>query len=224
MVSLKIVKDAMLHHRVYTWQVKTRSKSLIGYQMDDKMSYEQSCKMLDELLEGARVDFVVIEVNKAKQKGPAGDKFKILKFEVELTGEPIQTKRENVSGVPSNITKLLEAQNATILTLKERLIELRYKAKIDELEKKIEGIRDESPINSFINSMGPTLAQILPGLLLNGNNKPQPAPINGPDAVSMSLDRISKVVPDIDVDELLEKLADYAETNPEQFRNLIKFL
>ena len=97
-----------------------------------------------------------------------------------------------------------------------------FDVKFAELEKKIEGIRDESPINSFINSMGPTLAQILPGLLLNGNNKPQPAPINGPDAVSMSLDRISKIVPDMDIEELLEKLADYAETNPEQFRNLWK--
>lgn len=163
--TFKAVSDTMHDMNLTTYVVKSRGGSMIGYQLDKKMGADEAIERLKKLLLEQTGDIAKVEINPKSAGG--GDSYKCIKMDVDLSTVPGRA----ISGVvhqpgPSvEYSKLIEKQNAEILALKEKVIELQYQQKIDKLQEQISGIKENDPIGKITEMLVPVLAQYLPTLL-----------------------------------------------------------
>ena len=147
-VTFQAVADAMADLKISKWTVKSRSGSMMGYERTNK-DVDSSIQRLRKVLEQCQDDLVRVELNpNPKEDGPGGDNKKVLKFDVDLS------TLKPVSGIPSAISssesKELRELREKVKELELAAIEQKYQAQIIDLNKKIDGIRDDDPIGRLI--------------------------------------------------------------------------
>jgi hypothetical protein len=224
-VTFQAVADTMADMNITQWKVKSRSGSLIGYEnkcKDVDLSLIRLRKLLDQLQD----DFVRVELQpnpSSTEKG--GDMKSIIKMDVDLSS------MKPVSGIPmmhaGADNKELEKLREQVKRLELEKIELTYKQQITDLHKKIDGIKDEDPIGRLLDVITPVLAAYIPQMM--GAKAPAPAVINGPpmsssdeDRVNIAVNRLMDAIPEFPT--VIEKLADFAERDPEKIKMLIGYL
>jgi hypothetical protein len=224
-VTFQAVADTMADMNITQWKVKSRSGSLIGYEnkcKDVDLSLIRLRKLLDQLQD----DFVRVELQpnpSSTEKG--GDMKSIIKMDVDLSS------LKPVSGIPmihsSADNKELEKLREQVKRLELEKIELTYKQQITDLHKKIDGIKDEDPIGRLLDVITPVLAAYIPQMM--GAKAPGSAVINGPpmsssdeDRVNIAVNRLMDTIPEFPT--VIEKLADFAERDPEKIKMLITYL
>jgi len=222
-VTFQAVADTMADLKLSKWAIKSRSGSLMGYERTNK-DVDSSINRLRRVLEQCQDDMVRVELNpNPKEDGPGGDNKKVIKFDVDLS------TLKTVSGVPSVVSssesKELKELREKVKALELAAIEQKYQAQIIDLNKKIDGIKEDDPIGRLIETITPVLAAYLPQML--GAKIPPPA-INGPandadqERIESAISVLIDVVPDFPT--VLEKLATMARNEPEKVKMLITYL
>lgn len=225
-VTFQAVADTMTDMGIPQWTVKSRSGSLIGYERKCK-DVDLSLSRLRKLLEQSQDDFVRVELQpnpSTTEKG--GDMKGIIKMDVDLAS------LKPVSGIPvvhsGGDSKELRELRELVKKLELEKIELTYKQQITDLHKKIDGIKEEDPIGRLIDVITPVLAAYIPQMM--GAKAPTTPVINGPtvissdeeDRVNIAVNRLMDAIPDFPT--VIEKLADFAERDPEKIKMLIGYL
>jgi len=190
--TFKAVTDTMEDLQITCWKAFSRGGSLLGYYSEKSGGVESSINRLFKLLEQQLGDFVKVELLPTTKAKQGGDFTKVIKMEVDLNS--LRSIPTVVSGhVPSEdiaqLRKMLTEATNTIMRLNTDLIEQKYAAKIAELEKRIEGINDEDPINKLLELVMPIMAASLT------SPKAAPNDINGLPGDDL-LARLIKVDPD----------------------------
>lgn len=178
--TFRAVSDTMQDMNFSTYVVKSRSNSMIGYQLDKKLNVDMAIDRLKKLLLETTGDFVKLEIN--PRSSGAGDAFKCIKMDVDLStvpGKIIAGMTVEGSGMSAGHLRAMEKKDAEMMALKEELIQLKFQQKIDKLEEQIAGVKDNDPIGKLTEIIIPVLIQYLPGLLTPKDKKA----INGFDTI-----------------------------------------
>lgn len=191
--TFKAVTDTMEDLHITCWQAFGKARSTIGINNDKTVGVEGSINRLRKLLEQQLGDFVTVEFQPIERKSKHGGDFsKVIKMEVDLNS--LRSTPNVVSGhVPSEdiaqLRKMLTEATNTIMRLNTDLIEQKYTNRIAELEKTIEGVGSEDPINRLLELVIPIFATSLT------SPKTAPNDINGLPGDDL-LARLIKVDPD----------------------------
>lgn len=190
--TFKAVTDTMEDLTITCWKAYSRGGSLLGYYNEKSVGVESSINRLRKLLEQQLGDFVKVELLPTTKAKQGGDFTKVIKMEVDLNS--LRSTPTAVSGhVPSEdiaqLRKMLTEATNTIMRLNTDLIEQKYTNKIAELEKRIEGVNDEDPINKLLELVVPIMAASFT------SPKATPSDINGLPGDDL-LARLIKVDPD----------------------------
>ena len=190
--TFKAVTDTMEDLTITSWKAFSRGGSLLGYYSEKSGGVENSINRLRKLLEQQLGDFVKVELLPTTKAKQGGDFTKVIKMEVDLNS--LRSTPTAVSGhVPSEdiaqLRKMLTEATNTIMRLNTDLIEQKYTNRIAELEKTIEGVGSEDPINRLLELVIPIFATSLT------SPKTAPNDINGLPGDDL-LARLIKVDPD----------------------------
>lgn len=190
--TFKAVTDTMEDLQITSWKAYSRGGSLLGYYNEKSVGVEGSINRLRKLLEQQLGDFVKVELLPTTKAKQGGDFSKVIKMEVDLNS--LRSTPTAVSGhVPSEdiaqLRKMLTEATNTIMRLNTDLIEQKYTNRIAELEKTIEGVGSEDPINRLLELVIPIFATSLT------SPKTAPNDINGLPGDDL-LARLIKVDPD----------------------------
>lgn len=190
--TFKAITDTMEDLQITSWKAFSRGGSLLGYYNEKAVGVESSINRLRKLLEQQLGDFVKVELLPTTKAKQGGDFTKVIKMEVDLNS--LRSTPTVVSGhVPSEdiaqLRKMLTEATNTIMRLNTDLIEQKYTNKIAELEKTIEGVGNEDPINRLLELVIPIFATSLT------SPKIAPNDINGLPGDDL-LARLIKVDPD----------------------------
>ena len=190
--TFKAVTDTMEDLQITSWKAFSRGGSLLGYYSEKSGGVESSINRLRKLLEQQLGEFVKVELLPTTKAKQGGDFTKVIKMEVDLNS--LRSTPTVVSGhVPSEdiaqLRKMLTEATNTIMRLNTDLIEQKYTNRIAELEKTIEGVGSEDPINRLLELVIPIFATSLT------SPKTAPNDINGLPGDDL-LARLIKVDPD----------------------------
>lgn len=190
--TFKAVTDTMEDLQITSWKAYSRGGSLLGYYSEKSGGVESSINRLRKLLEQQLGEFVKVELLPTTKSKQGGDFTKVIKMEVDLNS--LRSTPTVVSGhVPSEdiaqLRKMLTEATNTIMRLNTDLIEQKYTNRIAELEKTIEGVGSEDPINRLLELVIPIFATSLT------SPKTAPNDINGLPGDDL-LARLIKVDPD----------------------------
>lgn len=190
--TFKAVTDTMEDLQITCWKAYSRGGSLLGYYSEKSGGVESSINRLRKLLEQQLGEFVKVELLPTTKSKQGGDFTKVIKMEVDLNS--LRSTPTAVSGhVPSEdiaeLRKMLTEATNTIMRLNTDLIEQKYTNRIAELEKTIEGVGSEDPINRLLELVIPIFATSLT------SPKTAPNDINGLPGDDL-LARLIKVDPD----------------------------
>ena len=190
--TFKAVTDTMEDLQITSWKAFSRGGSLLGYYSEKSGGVESSINRLRKLLEQQLGEFVKVELLPTTKAKQGGDFTKVIKMEVDLNS--LRSTPTVVSGhAPSEdiaqLRKMLTEATNTIMRLNTDLIEQKYTNRIAELEKTIEGVGSEDPINRLLELVIPIFATSLT------SPKIAPNDINGLPGDDL-LARLIKVDPD----------------------------
>ena len=190
--TFKAITDTMEDLQITSWKAFSRGGSLLGYYSEKSGGVESSINRLRKLLEQQLGEFVKVELLPTTKAKQGGDFTKVIKMEVDLNS--LRSTPTVVSGhVPSEdiaqLRKMLTEATNTIMRLNTDLIEQKYTNRIAELEKTIEGVGSEDPINRLLELVIPIFATSLT------SPKTAPNDINGLPGDDL-LARLIKVDPD----------------------------
>ena len=210
--TFKAVTDTMEDLQITCWKAYSRGGSLLGYYSEKSGGVESSINRLRKLLEQQLGEFVKVELLPTTKAKQGGDFTKVIKMEVELNS--LRSTPTVVSGhVPNEdiaqLRKMLTEATNTIMRLNTDLIEQKYTNKIAELEKTIEGVGNDDPINRLLELVIPIFATSLT------SPKAAPNDINGLPGDDL-LARLIKV--DKDGYRVLVAIVDIAENHTDVYK------
>jgi hypothetical protein len=211
--TFKAVTDTMEDLQITCWKAYSRGGSLLGYYSEKSVGVESSINRLRKLLEQQLGEFVKVELLPTTKAKQGGDFTKVIKMEVDLNslrGTPTVVSGHAPSEDIAHLRKMLTEATNTIMRLNTDLIEQKYTNKIAELEKTIEGVGNEDPINRLLELVIPIFATSLT------SPKVAPNDINGLPGDDL-LARLIKVDPDgyrvlVAIVEIAEKHTDVYKT------------
>ena len=210
--TFKAVTDTMEDLQITCWKAYSRGGSLLGYYNEKSGGVESSINRLRKLLEQQLGEFVKVELLPTTKAKQGGDFTKVIKMEVDLNS--LRSTPTVVSGhVPNEdiaqLRKMLTEATNTIMRLNTDLIEQKYTNKIAELEKTIEGVGNDDPINRLLELVIPIFATSLT------SPKAAPNDINGLPGDDL-LARLIKV--DKDGYRVLVAIVDIAENHTDVYK------
>jgi len=210
--TFKAVTDTMEDLQITCWKAYSRGGSLLGYYSEKSGGVESSINRLRKLLEQQLGEFVKVELLPTTKAKQGGDFTKVIKMEVDLNS--LRSTPTVVSGhVPNEdiaqLRKMLTEATNTIMRLNTDLIEQKYTNKIAELEKTIEGVGNDDPINRLLELVIPIFATSLT------SPKAAPNDINGLPGDDL-LARLIKV--DKDGYRVLVAIVDIAENHTDVYK------
>lgn len=210
--TFKAVTDTMEDLQITCWKAYSRGGSLLGYYSEKSGGVESSINRLRKLLEQQIGEFVKVELLPTTKAKQGGDFTKVIKMEVDLNslrGTPTVVSGHAPSEDIAQLRKMLTEATNTIMRLNTDLIEQKYTNKIAELEKTIEGVGNEDPINRLLELVIPIFATSLT------SPKAAPNDINGLPGDDL-LARLIKV--DADGYRVLVAIVDIAENHTDVYK------
>lgn len=211
---LEYIIDEMNEHSLNCWNIKDGT-SMAGEQDDEGMDIHTSVQKLKSKLSGLGAGYYTLNlsrVNKGKRKGAEANNSR--KYTV-LAGsnKEVQNMIVPVSGVSN---KELEDLREANKKLEMALIESKYQQKLDDLNKKIEGLQndDDNPIGRLETILIPIITEIFTSNV--GRNTTSVAPVINGVAETDLIDRWLEVDPN--ATEVLEKIVSLAVNNPSMYK------
>jgi hypothetical protein len=204
-VHIDYVINEMHECGLNCWNIRD-GKSLLAEQDDDSKDISASAALLRDKLKSIGAGYVTINlsgVNKKNRK--AAEALKVRTYTV-MTGSS-ENNKSVIAPVAGYDMKELDKLRAENEQLKLQAVEHKYQSKLQELEKKIEGLEsgDES-------GLGRVETLLLPIITNMFNNTATPAaPINGIEEESI-LDQWTSVDPE--AIQVLEKIVGLAVNKP----------
>ena len=211
---LEYIIDEMQEHSLNCWNIKDGT-SMAGEQDDEGMDIHTSVQKLKSKLSGLGAGYYTLnlsKVNKGKRKGAEANNSR--KYTV-LAGssKEVQNMVIPVSGVPNKELETLREQNEK---LKLQIIEHKYEMKLNELNKKIEGLQndEDNPIGRLETILIPIITEIFTGSMAKSSTSVVPV-INGITETNL-IDQWLSVDPN--ATEVLEKIVSLAINNPSMYK------
>lgn len=207
-VHIDYIINEMHENGLNCWNVRD-GKSLLAEQDDDGKDVSASAALLKDKLNSIGAGYLTVNISGVNKKNrKAGEALKVRTYTV-LAGS-IDNK---VSALPvaGFDTKELEKMRAENEALKLQIVENKYQQKLNELEKKIEGLENEEE-----NPIGRLESIILPIITNMFSTSVTPAPvINGVEETTL-LDQWQSVDPE--AIKVLEKIVSLAVNKPDMYK------
>ena len=210
--SIDYIINEMHENSLNCWNVRD-GKALVAEQDDEDKDVSTSASMLKNKLENLGSGYMTVNLSGVcKKNRKAGETMKIRTYTVIIGGA---TKAPvAVSGIDSReISELREANKK----LEMALIESRYQQKLDDLNKKIEGLQsdEDNPIGRLETILIPIITEIFTSTV--GRNSNSIAPVINGVVENDLMDRWLEV--DSEATEVLEKIVSLAVNNPKVYKS-----
>jgi hypothetical protein len=190
------------------WNVRD-GKSLLAEQDDDGKDVSASAALLKDKLKSIGAGYLTVNISGVNKKNrKAGEALKVRTYTVLAGSTDNKVSALPVAGFD---TKELEKMRAENEALKLQIVENKYQQKLNELEKKIEGLENEEE-----NPIGRLESIILPIITNMFSTSVTPAPIiNGIEETTL-LDQWQSVDPE--AIKVLEKIVSLAVNKPDMYK------
>jgi hypothetical protein len=190
------------------WNVRD-GKSLLAEQDDDGKDVSASAALLKDKLKSIGAGYLTVNISGVNKKNrKAGEALKVRTYTVLAGSTDNKVSALPVAGFD---TKELEKMRAENEALKLQIVENKYQQKLNELEKKIEGLENEEE-----NPIGRLESIILPIITNMFSTSVTPAPvINGVEETTL-LDQWQSVDPE--AIKVLEKIVSLAVNKPDMYK------
>lgn len=211
-VHIDYIINEMHENGLNCWNIRD-GKSLLAEQDDDSKDVAASAAMLSDKLKSIGAGYLQVNVSGVNKKNRrAGEALKVRSYTVVAGGSEKAPAAAPVSGINNRELEELRAANEA---LKIQLLESKYQQKLEDLNKKIEGLEngDDDPIGRLETLLVPIITNLF-------TNTTVPA-INGIAEENM-IDKWITVDPD--APKVLEKIVNLAINNPgmyQQYKPLI---
>jgi hypothetical protein len=209
--SIDYIINEMHEANLNCWNIKD-GKALVGEQDDDSKDVTTSASMLKNKLENLGSGYITVNLSGVcKKNRKAGETLKIRTYTVIIGGA---TKAPvAVSGIDSRELAELRESNKK---LEMQLIESRYQQKLDDLNKKIEGLQsdEDNPIGRLETILIPIITEIFTGSMARSSTSVGPV-INGIEENNL-IDKWLEV--DSEAIKVLEKIVSLAVNNPSMYK------
>lgn len=208
LVHIDYIINEMHENGLNCWNVRD-GKSLLAEQDDDSKDVAASAALLRDKVKSIGAGYVTINlsgVNKKNRK--AAEALKVRTYTIATGyGEPTKVTAP-VSGIDNKELEKLRAENEA---LKMAQVEMKYQQKLNELEKKIEGLEagDDTPLGRVETLLLPIITN-----MFSNTVTPQPT-INGIREESLIEQWVSV---DPGAVEVLEKIVSLAVHKPEMYK------
>lgn len=198
-------------------------KNLCYLQDDEEVTPQEAYNELADVLKNCESGIVTIVLSEKsfKEKGAGNPKGGNYNFRVRVGSN----LTPSINGVMNEDLRNLMNENAE-LKLKLMLQEQEHKNAENQrkLEEKIEGLKNEDPLEKYAPFLQPILLK-----LFAGGEIPPTATISGTDQptdkktiITQAVNRLMKIDPDFPTN--LTLLADFGEKNPEKYKSFIPML
>jgi hypothetical protein len=190
------------------WNVRD-GKSLLAEQDDDGKDVSASAALLKDKLNSIGAGYLTVNISGVNKKNrKAGEALKVRTYTVLAGATDNKVSALPVAGFD---TKELEKMRAENEALKLQIVENKYQQKLNELEKKIEGLENEEE-----NPIGRLESIILPIITNMFSTSVTPAPvINGVEETTL-IDQWQSVDPE--AIKVLEKIVSLAVNKPDMYK------
>jgi hypothetical protein len=210
-VSIDYIINEMHENSLNCWNVKD-GKSLVAEQDDQDKDVTTAASMLKDKLQNIGNGYMTVNLSGVcKKNRKAAETTKVRTYTV-ITGEATKAAVA-VNGIESKeLSELREANKK----LEMQLIESRYQQKLDDLNKKIEGLQndEENPIGRLETILIPIITEIFTGNMARSTTSVAPV-INGIEENSL-VDKWLEVDPE--ANKVLEKIVGLAINNPSMYQ------
>jgi len=207
-VHIDYIINEMHENGLNCWNVRD-GKSLLAEQDDDGKDVSASAAMLKDKLNSIGAGYLTVNISGVNKKNrKAGEALKVRTYTVLAGSTDNKVSALPVAGFD---TKELEKMRAENEALKLQIVENKYQQKLNELEKKIEGLENEEE-----NPIGRLESIILPIITNMFSTSVTPAPvINGVEETTL-LDQWQSVDPE--AIKVLEKIVSLAVNKPDMYK------
>lgn len=212
-VHIDYIINEMHENGLNCWNIRD-GKSLLAEQDDDSKDTSASAAQLKDKLHSIGAGYVTVNLSGVNKKGRKGaEALKVRTYSVVCGGSDKSQAVAPVNGIPSKeIQELREANKK----LEMMLIESKYQQKLDDLNKKIEGLEseDENPIGRLETILIPIITEIFTNGMNKGAQVIAPT-INGVQEETL-IDQWMSVDPE--APEVLKKIVTLAITKPDVYK------
>lgn len=209
-VHIDYIINEMHENGLNCWNVRD-GKSLLAEQDDDAKDVAASAAMLKDKIKAIGAGYVTINLSGvAKKNRKAGEALKVRTYTV-ATGYATDSKSMPVAGITVD-DKELKALRMENEALKLKALEFKYQSKLDDLQKKIEGL--ENGDDTGLGRLEAILMPIITNIVGNGLT-PAKTAINGVKEENL-IDEWLAVDPE--AGKVLEKIVNLAITNPTMYK------
>jgi hypothetical protein len=207
-VHIDYIINEMHENGLNCWNVRD-GKSLLAEQDDDGKDVSASAALLKDKLKSIGAGYLTVNISGVNKKNrKAGEALKVRTYTVLAGSTDNKVSALPVAGFD---TKELEKMRAENEALKLQIVENKYQQKLNELEKKIEGLENEEE-----NPIGRLESIILPIITNMFSTSVTPAPIiNGIEETTL-LDQWQSVDPE--AIKVLEKIVSLAVNKPDMYK------
>lgn len=208
-VHIDYIINEMHENGLNCWNVRD-GKALLAEQDDDSKDVSASAALLQDKIKSIGAGYLTVNlsgVNKKNRK--AAEALKVRQYTVLAGGGDQKATPVAVSGFDNKELEKVRAENEA---LKLQLVENKYQQKLNELEKKIEGLENEDE-NDPIGRLETLFLPIITNMF-STSVTPAP-PINGVVENDL-LDQWQEVDPE--ALKVLEKIVMLAVTKPDMYK------
>jgi len=207
-VHIDYIINEMHENGLNCWNVRD-GKSLLAEQDDDGKDVSASAALLKDKLNSIGAGYLTVNISGVNKKNrKAGEALKVRTYTVLAGATDNKVSALPVAGFD---TKELEKMRAENEALKLQIVENKYQQKLNELEKKIEGLENEEE-----NPIGRLESIILPIITNMFSTSVTPAPvINGVEETTL-IDQWQSVDPE--AIKVLEKIVSLAVNKPDMYK------
>lgn len=208
-VHIDYIINEMHENGLNCWNVRD-GKSLLAEQDDDGKDVSASAALLKDKLNSIGAGYLTVNISGVNKKNrKAGEALKVRTYTVLAGSTDNKVSAVPVAGFDTKELDKIRAENEA---LKLQLVENKYQQKLNELEKKIEGLEngeEENPIGRLESIILPIITNMF-------STSVTPAPtINGIEENTL-LDQWLEVDPE--AIKVLEKIVTLAVHKPEMYK------
>ena len=212
-VHIDYIINEMHENGLNCWNVRD-GKSLVAEQDDEDKDVTSSAALLRDKLKSIGAGYLTVNLSGVSKKNrKAAETMKVRTYTVVAGSRDSKQMIAPVSGID---TKELDRMRAENEALKLQIVESKYQAKLDDLNKKIEGLQndEDNPIGRLETILIPIITEIFTGSMAKSSTSVGPV-INGITETNL-IDQWLAVDPN--ATEVLEKIVSLAVNNPSMYK------